>query len=107
MGEAASEAPAAADAATDIGVLWTAALMRYEEITTVKLDSLDGVNSIDGILNEISSRETKFKTFRHSGSKIERFRSTVKNGLAPIEKLGSIAASAASTVRQLYYGLIE
>lgn len=87
-------------ATTDVGVIWKAAIERYEEITTMRMDLLTGVNNVNEILDQIHTRETKFKAFRHSGSRTDRFRSVVSKSLVPIEKLSSIVASAAATVRQ-------
>ncbi|TAQ84511.1 hypothetical protein B7494_g7175 [Chlorociboria aeruginascens] len=84
-----------ADAITDIGAIWKAAIVRYEEITMVKIDSLAGANSVDGVLDEIHERETKFKGYRHDGSKLDKFRSLVRKSMGPIEKLSNIIAQAA------------
>ncbi len=87
-------------ATTDIGAIWRAAIDRYEAITMVKIETLDGANNVDEILDEIHERGTKFKAYRHDGSKSDKFRSLLSKSLDPIEKLSSIVASAASTVRQ-------
>jgi len=85
---------------TDIGAIWKAAIDHYEEITKVKIESLAVANNVDEILEEIHGRETKFKGYRHDGSKLDKFRSLVSKSLGPIEKLSNIAMSAALTVRQ-------
>ena len=66
----------------------------------VKIESLTIANNVDGILDEIHGRETKFKGYRHDGSKADKFRSLVSKSLGPIEKLSSVAASTTSTVKQ-------
>ena len=88
------------NATTDVGEIWKAAIVRYEKMTTVKIESLVVVDNVDGILDEIRGRETKFKGYRHDGSKLDKFRSLVSKSLDPIEKLSSIVATATSTVRQ-------
>jgi hypothetical protein len=88
-----------ADNTTDVGAIWKAAIVRYEEITTVKIESLARANNVEEILDEIHERETKFKGYRHNGSKLDKFRSLVSKSLGPIEKLGSIVAPATLAVR--------
>ena len=87
-------------ATTDVGAIWKAAIDRYEEITMVKMETLAGANNVDEILDEIHERETKFKGYRHDGSKLDKFRSLVSKSLGPIEKLSNIVASAALAVRK-------
>ena len=89
-----------ADSITDLGTIWKVAMDRYEEITMVKIQSLAGANNVDEILNDIHERETKFKGYRHDGSKLDKFRMLVSKSLNPIEKLSDMVASAASTVRK-------
>ena len=89
-----------ADAAIEFGAIWKVAIDRYEEITMVKIQSLAGANNVDEILNHIHERETEFKGYRHDGSKLDKFRTLVSKSLNPIEKVGDMVASAASTVRK-------
>ena len=89
-----------ADATIDVGAIWRVAMDRYEEITMVKIESLAGASNVDEILNDIRERETKFKVYRHDGSKVDEFRTLVSKSLNPIEKLGDMVALAASTVRR-------
>lgn len=84
--------------ATDIGTIWKAAIDRYEEITMVKIEALARANNMDEILLEIQGRETKFLSYRHNGSRIEKLRSLMSRTLNPVGKLSNIVASAASTV---------
>ena len=64
----------------------------------VKIDLLTGAKNLDEILDQIQERETKFRGYRHDGSKRDKFRSLVSKSLAPIEKLSNIVAMGASTV---------
>ena len=89
-----------ADSITDFSTIWKGAMDRYEEITMVKIQSLAGANNVDEILNDIHERETKFKGYRHDGSKLDKFRMLVSKSLNPVEKLSDMVASAASTVRK-------
>lgn len=89
-----------ADATIEFGAIWKVAINRYEEITMVKIQSLAEANNVDEILNDIHERETKFKGYRHDGSKLEKFRTLVSKSLNPIEEVGDMVASAASTVRK-------
>jgi len=89
-----------ADATIEFGAIWRVAIDRYEEITMVKIQSLAEANNVNEILNDIHERETKFKAYRHDGSKLDKFRTLVGRSLNPIEKLGDMVASAASTVRK-------
>ncbi len=93
-------AGAETSAPTDIGVIWKAAIDRYEEITMVKIKSLVEDNKVDDILVNIHERETMFKDYRHDGSKLDKFRSLVGKSLSPIEKLSNVVSSAALAVRQ-------
>jgi hypothetical protein len=93
-------------ATTDVGAIWKAAIDRYEEITMVKIETLAGANNVDEILDEIRGRETKFKGYRHDGSKSDKFRSLISKSLGPIEQLSNIVASAASIVGQHFCLLI-
>ncbi len=88
------------DATTDIGVIWKAAIVRYEEITKTKIESVAMANDMDGILNEIREKEEMFKSYRHNNSKLAKFRSLVIKTLDPIEKLSSLVAAATLSVRQ-------
>jgi hypothetical protein len=89
-----------ADANTDIGAVWKAALDRFEKITMVKIESLAGAANVDDILNEIHERETTFKDYRHDGSKLDKFRTLVSKSLDRIDKVGNMVALATSTVRK-------
>ncbi len=89
-----------ADAIVDFSTIWKVAIDRYEEITMVKIQSLARANNVDEILNGIHERERKFKSYRHDGSKLDKFRTLVSNSLNPIKKVGDMVASAASTVRK-------
>ncbi|KAI4146689.1 MAG: hypothetical protein L6R39_003369 [Caloplaca ligustica] len=85
-----------ADATADIGTIWQTAINRYEESARVKIESLAGASSVDVILDDIREQETKFKGYRHDGSRLAKFRTLVARSLGPIEKVGDIVASAAS-----------
>lgn len=84
---------------TDVGAIWKAAIDRYETVTKVKIGSLSGTNNIDQILANIQKRQAKFERHRHDGSKLDKFRTLVKNSLAPIQILGDIVSQATKTVR--------
>ncbi|KAL8790643.1 MAG: hypothetical protein Q9213_000491 [Squamulea squamosa] len=86
----------------DIGSIWRTAIDRYEAVTGIKLDSLATVNSVEEILDAIHEKDTNFKSFRHDGSKVDRFRSLVSKSLRPIEILSNITAEAASSVRRRF-----
>lgn len=86
---------------TDVGAMWKAAVDRYEDTTKFKIQSLAGAISVDEILGQIHERETKFTTHRHDGSKLDKFRTLVRNSLVPIAMLGDIVAKATKTVRNL------
>ena len=75
-----------ADATIDVGAIWRVAMDRYEEITTVKIESLTGVRNVDEILKDIREREREFKDYRHDGSKLDKFRTLVSMSLNPIDK---------------------
>ena len=89
-----------ADATIDVGAIWRKAIDRYEKITMIKIESLTGVSNVDEILNDIQERETKFKVYRHDGSKFDKFRTLVSRSLNLVTKVGDIVTSATSTVRK-------
>jgi len=91
---------AKADATIDVGAIWRVAMDRYEELTMVKIESLAGASNVDEILSDIHERGTKFKGYRHDGSKLDKFRTLVSKSLNPIDKVGNMVALAASTVRR-------
>ena len=90
--------PLGANTTSNIATIWKSAVDRYEQITKVKIQNLAQASNVDDILNNIHEQETKFKDYRHSGSKPDKFRTLVKKCLDPINKVGDIVASAASTV---------
>ncbi|KAF5716200.1 ankyrin repeat-containing protein [Fusarium globosum] len=50
------------------------------------------------VLEAIEDKEEKFKWRRHDGSKIDKFRTLVKEALAPIQLIGDIVVNATKTV---------
>ena len=88
-------------ATTDVSAIWNAAVIRYEATTDIKIQSLARPKNVDDILREINQTETKFVRHRHDGSKLDKFRTSVKNSLAPIEMWGDIVTNAVKTVRDL------
>ncbi|KAL9033006.1 MAG: hypothetical protein Q9180_006179 [Flavoplaca navasiana] len=81
----------------DVGSIWQMAIDQYEAITTTKLHTLARANNVDEILSEIREEDTKFKTFRHDGSRADKFRSLVSRSLRPLEVLSQITGEAASS----------
>jgi hypothetical protein len=94
---------AANTTAADTARIWKAAVDEYERITGVRIQGLDGANSIEGILSKIENDEDKFRIRRHDGSKLDKFRTLVGQSLGPIEKLGSIINQAAKTVSATWW----
>ena len=86
------------DTTTDVDEIWKAAIERYEEVAGVKFTSLASAHSVDDILNEIHEREARFKSRRHDGSRVDRFRTLVRKSLAPVDRIGEVAAQGASGV---------
>lgn len=89
-----------ADATIDVGDIWRTAISRYEKTSMVKLESLAGASSVDEVLNDVHERGTKFKSYRHDGSKLDRFRTLVSKSLNPIDQVCNLVGLAASTVRR-------
>jgi hypothetical protein len=87
------------DATTDVGAIWKEAIDRYEEITKVKIESLTRASNVDEVLSETRKRKTLFQSYRHGETKLDKFRTLVSKSLSPIDKVGSMVASAASAVR--------
>ncbi|EED17209.1 tankyrase, putative [Talaromyces stipitatus ATCC 10500] len=64
--------------ASDINVIWQAAIDRYEQNSMTKVDFLSAT-SVDDIVNALQDKGTVFRNFRHSGSKFDKFRTLVTN----------------------------
>ena len=84
---------------TDLGAIWQEAVDQYEDATKVTIASLPPISNLNMVLNEIRTRETAFRSHRHNGSRLDKFRSLVSKSSKPIEVIGSMIASSASTVR--------
>ncbi|WEW59218.1 hypothetical protein PRK78_004687 [Emydomyces testavorans] len=72
---------------TDVGAIWKTAIARYEDIAMVKITSLASARNVNDIVRELQERETRFKSRRHDGSKMDKFRSLVCKSLKPIERV--------------------
>ena len=84
--------------ATDVGVIWHAAIERYEKITQVKAMPSVGSNNVEQILTQIEGMKIKFEKKRHDGSKMDKFRTLVKNTVIPIQQLSDIVVQATKIV---------
>lgn len=85
---------------SDISLLWQSAIDRYKAITGKEVD-LKRTTNVQQVLDTIEDKEEKFKWRRHDGSKIDKFRTLVKEALAPIQLIGDIIVNATKTVRCL------
>jgi hypothetical protein len=92
---------AAIGPSTDVGAIWSAAVVRYEATTNIKIQSLAGPKTVDEILIDSKERERSFSRHRHDGSKLDKFRTLLGRSLAPIEMWGDIVTNATKTVRNL------
>lgn len=84
---------------SDIGALWEAALDRYEQITGFKVQLIEGSNNLDAVLAQVHDKSALFERRRHDGSKIDKFRSLVKESLGPVVVLGEVVVQATKLVR--------
>ncbi len=87
------------DASTNFDEIWKEAVGRYEKDTGTKFKDLDEAKNADDVLTQIQEREEKFKGHRHNRSKTDKFRTLVSKALDPIDRLISMVAGLASTVR--------
>jgi hypothetical protein len=85
---------------SDISLLWQGAIDRYKTITGKEVNFKRATN-VQQVLDTIEDKEEKFKWRRHDGSKIDKFRTLVKQALTPIQLIGDIVAHATKTVRHL------
>lgn len=94
------------DCANNVNDIWKKAIDHYEKTTTEKINTPAQVKSVDQILDDMHEREKSFRSYRHDGSRLEKFRTLVGKSLNPIERVGNIVATAASVVgrsfRRLY-----
>lgn len=86
---------------SDIGALWEAALDRYERVSGVRVQMLGGSNNLDAVLAQVHERSVSFEKYRHNNSKIDKFRSLVKESLEPILTLGEVVVNATKQVRYI------
>lgn len=80
------------------GAIWEEALLKYEETAGVNKQSLTKARSVNDVLNEVKTRESRFLDHRHDGGKLDRLRSAVSESLMPIERLGRVTATIAGNV---------
>ncbi|RMZ72366.1 ankyrin repeat [Pyrenophora seminiperda CCB06] len=85
------------ESSTDIGAIWSAAVERYEATTNKKVQSLDRPKSVDEILVDFQYKEKTFTNRRHDGSRLDKFRTLLRRGLAPIAMWGDIISNATKT----------
>lgn len=84
---------------SDIGDLWKKAVDEFERTTNTKLDKLSPASNVEEILSIVQSQESRFNTFRHDKSRLDKFRSLVKRSLYPVEQMSKIISSAVTSVR--------
>lgn len=77
-----------------LGDIWKNAISEYEKTTGEAIEALSTASTVDAVLEEIRQKGTKFQTFRHDGSKTDKFRSLVSQSLEPIVFLSGIVAHA-------------
>ncbi|EWG49990.1 hypothetical protein FVEG_09329 [Fusarium verticillioides 7600] len=82
---------------SDISLLWQGAIDRYKAITGKEVD-LERATNVQQVLGALEDKEEKFKWRRHDGSQIDKFRTLVKEALAPIQLIGDIVVNATKTV---------
>ncbi|KAH7216441.1 hypothetical protein BKA60DRAFT_65836 [Fusarium oxysporum] len=82
---------------SDISLLWQSAIDRYKAITGKEVD-LKRTTNVQQVLDTIEDKEENFKWRRHDGSKIDKFRTLVKEALAPIQLIGDIIVNATKTM---------
>ena len=78
--------------------IWERAIEGFEELSLEKIDHLPKANNVDEILVHVRERESKFKLYRHDGSKVDKFRTLVSKSLDPVDKIGNMVATAATVV---------
>ena len=54
------------------------------------------IDNVNEVFRETRSQDAKFRAFHHDETKVDNFRTLVSQSLGPIEKVGSMVASAAS-----------
>ncbi|CAH0054414.1 unnamed protein product [Clonostachys solani] len=82
-------------APSELGLLWERAIERYIQITgNNHIIAMRHSASIGGVLTEVEEMDKLFKHKRYGGSKLTRFQTLVSGSLAPIQRLGGIAAYA-------------
>ncbi|KAH7117652.1 hypothetical protein B0J11DRAFT_583050 [Dendryphion nanum] len=89
---------APASGITDIGEIWEAATVRYEQLAGLRIQSLASATNVNAVLQKITERETKFMLKRHDGSKLDRVRTLVRNILDPLQMWGDIVTNATKTI---------
>jgi hypothetical protein len=90
--------PVPADEIFDTSKIWKAAIDEYEKNAGVRIATLNSVNTIEGILNEVNTSERRFLTRRHDGSRADRLRAILSQSLRPIEQLLNVATQVSKGV---------
>lgn len=85
-------------ASSEVQRIWDDAVASFEAATGTKLDSLPTVASADDLADALQIQETKFEAFRHSKSRVDKIRSTLKQSLHFVDQTGKILASTFSSV---------
>ena len=87
------------DDPSDIQIRWKQAVIHYEALTGNPICISSDTQSISALWDEVSKMEIEFRNYRHDGSKIARFRSSVAQSLDQILQLGDVVAQATKAVR--------
>ncbi|RAL03009.1 uncharacterized protein BO80DRAFT_23176 [Aspergillus ibericus CBS 121593] len=90
---------------TDISLIWQDAIHRYEQLTDLKISSLEPVTNVEGVLRQTRKTASRFRLHRHDNGKLDKLRTVIGKSLGTVEAVGEIVGGAASLVG-VAFGLV-
>lgn len=78
------------DQVYDVGALWKDALEQCERVSGTRIEQLAEANDVESFLSKVNDKETIVTLFRHDDSRMDKFRSLVRQSLGPIDLLGAL-----------------
>jgi hypothetical protein len=92
------------EAATDVAHLWQQALDKWQADTKEfknklykeDVERLETVKTVEDVVTYISETRSEFIHWRHDKSKLDNFRTLVKNNLRYVQAIGQVVSDAAS-----------
>lgn len=85
---------------SELAQIWEMAVARYNETSGFQLEE-PATRNVDGILAMLHEKDELFKSYRHDGSKVDKFRSLLSSILTPVQMLSDVASKAVTAVSSM------